>query len=178
MQTLGLLIALSMATAQSEGASSSKKSVAAPGGFGIGVQTTLRGLGGAELSGLGPDAGISVVIDQQKWRVDTLLNFIFVEDNATAFGIGGRFLYVLHTTSMADFSAGGGVGLQFTDIEFDDDDDGFAAYFEGVGQIRVFVVPNVSVNATLGLGFRVGEGPETVGLVGQAHGSFGLTYFF
>ncbi|MEM7674764.1 MAG: hypothetical protein AAF449_02045 [Myxococcota bacterium] len=168
MQSLALLLALAAAPAASGPPNGE--------GFGVGVQTTLRGLGSGELAGLGPDAGISVVFDQGKWRADAALNFLFVDDRVTAFGIGGRFLYQLHKTSSADFSFGGGTGFQF--LELGGSDGGVAVYFEGVAQIRFFVVKNVAINGTLGLGIRVGDGPVAFGLTGQAQGSFGMTYFF
>ena len=126
---------------------------------------------------IGPEAGISIAYDRINWRIATLLNVQFLEDNFTAFGIGGRFLYALHRKKRADFSVGGGVGFQFVDIP-GAGNDSINAYFEGLGQVRVFVVSNVAVNATLGIGFRVGDGDTAFGMTGQAHESFGLTYFF
>ena len=171
MHTLAILLTLSAVTGQASDGKSSKGDR-----FGIGVQTTLRGLGPGRFDGLASEAGLSVVYDARKWRVATLLDLIFVDDAATAFAFGGRFLYAIHRRSRADFSIGAGTGFQFTEIE--GGDSGFDFYFEGVGQIRVFLVQNVALNATLGLGFRVGEGPFAFGITGQANGSFGLTYFF
>lgn len=169
MHTLVLLATMAAATAQSGESGRAD-------GFGIGAQTTLRGLGSADL-GIGPSAGLSVVFGQDKWRVSTLLDVLFVEDTATAFSIGGRFLYAIHSRKSADFSVGAGVALQLVDFE-DEDDTDVSAYFEGVAQIRVFLAKNVSLNGTLGLGFRVGEGPFVFALGSQATGSFGMTYFF
>ena len=173
MHSLILLMTLSAATAQQP----AEKTKVRSAGLGIGVQTTLPGINAAGAGAIGPEAGISVVYDRVDWRIQTLLNVLFVEDNFTAFGIGGRFLYALHQMTMADFSVGAGLGFQFFDVP-GDDNEAIGAYFEGLGQIRVFLVRNVAMNATLGIGFRVGDGPEAFGLTGQAHGSFGISYFF
>ena len=180
MQTLVLLIALGGATAQTD-----KKADDQPvtpvtpvptrdGGFGLGVQTTLPGSGSRTN---GPDVGLSVVYDVGTWRVSSLLNVLFAEDSFTAFRLGGRFFYRLHRTSMADFSVGAGAGFEYFDTP-GDDNQSVGGYFEALGQIRVFLVRNVSLNANLGFGFRVGDGPNTFGLTGQANGGFGITYFF
>lgn len=144
------------------------------GGFGGGVQTTFIPGGGL----LGPEAGISGVYDHLKWRVSALLNVIFVEDVEVAFGFGGRFFYVLHAMQWADFSVGAGLGFQYYDNTSSSNDSIVGGYLEGLAQIRVFVVRNVSINATGGVLLRVGDGPTAFALTGQAQGAFGLTYFF
>ena len=171
MQGLVLLMTLGAAAGQSDA------KVAHASGFGIGVQTTLPGINATGSGAIGPEAGISIAYDKVDWRIATLLNVMFLEDNFTSFGLGGRFFYALHSGSMADFSVGGGVGFQFFDTP-GAGNDSINAYFEGMGQLRVFVVSNVTFNATLGLGFRVGDGSTSFGMTGQAMGSFGLTYYF
>ena len=180
MHTLALLIALGTATAQEAPAKSpppSAKSNAKSNdgrGFGVGIQTTLPG-GGSRTSG--PEAGISVVFDRDQWRIASMLNVLFAEDNFTTFRFGGRFFYRLHKTRVADFSAGAGAGFEYFDTPGDGNEN-IGGYFEAIGQIRVFLVSNVSLNANVGFGFRVGDGPNTFGLTGQANGGFGATYFF
>lgn len=176
MHSLLLLIALGSSAAQTESPPPTTSRSDARG-LGVGVQTTLPGAGPFG----GTEAGISVAFDQAQWRISTLLNVLFVEDNFTAFRIGGRFFYRLHKVSMADFSVGAGVGFEYVDnqsVSDGLDDELLAGYFEALGQIRVFVVRNVSVNANLGFGFRVGDGSNRFGLTGQANGGFGITYFF
>ncbi len=176
MHTLILLIALGGATAQSgkKADRPSKPNPIRDGGFGVGVQTTLPGSGSRTQ---GPEAGLSIVFDKGAWRVSSLLNVLFVEDSATAFRLGGRFFYRLHRTSMADFSVGAGAGFEYFDTPGEGNEN-LGGYFEALGQIRVFVVRNVSLNANLGFGFRVGDGPNRFGLTGQANGGFGVSYFF
>ncbi len=100
-------------------------------------------------------------------------------DDDTLFGIGGRFYYHVHSTSMADFSVGGALGLLSVPPTGGPTggDRQSQLYLEPGIQARVFVASNValsfSAGLTLGLidaqGFAIG---------GQTSGSAGFHYYF
>jgi hypothetical protein len=97
------------------------------------------------------------------------------DNDNTRVNFGARFWYHIHAASFADFSMGGGLLVdtfrtndRFTDFLFD------------LGaQIRAFIVPNVALIGSVGLGlnFRDGESDQmTIG--GKTLGSVGIAYFF
>lgn len=102
-------------------------------------------------------------------------------DDDTSFGIGGRFYFHLHSTSMADFSVGGSIGLLSLPgtggTPPTGDDRSSEMFLEPGIQARVFVASNValsfSAGLTLGLidadGFAIG---------GQTTGGAGFHYYF
>ncbi len=155
--------------------------MAASHGPGIGVEQNLGGLTGA-----------AFVWDAGRFHIDILFGLQhFNEDgpDATVFGLGGRFFFVLHDMGSADFSLGGGVAVLQTDFGDASDTE---IQLEAAAQIRVFLVPNVSLTASLGLvlltanDLDVGGGPvlgggsgeSAIGIGGQLMGGFGLIYFF
>jgi hypothetical protein len=150
-------------------------------GIGVGVEQNLAGMTGA-----------TFVYDTGPFRFDILFNMSFganpgPADDATGFGIGGRFAYVLHRAGMADFSIGGGIGFQFQSAG----DSEVNVQMEGFGQARVFLAPNFALLGSLGLAIVIADdarltqpvgdpgGTTTAfGIGGQVLAIFGFTYYF
>jgi len=142
-------------------------------GIGVGAEMTLTGIMGA-----------TFVYDAAAWHVDALLGAQFLNDESTL-AVAGRLFFPLHRSQSADFSLGPGIGLQHVSIH-DPDGDGpqtsqsrTPIHLEGAAQIRAFVVPNVALSATAGLGVVVNnDNNNSATIGGQLGGSFGVTYFF
>ncbi len=142
-------------------------------GFGLGVEAMLAG-----------PAGPALVYQADKFHITAIFafdtgvddNFLLSNDEIT---VGGRFLYQLHSFGdVSDFSVGGGLGIDDDSGGGDDID----IYFEGLAQIRAFIVPNVAIHTSLGV---VAESDDEgndrnleVALTGQLQAAFGVTYFF
>ena len=100
-------------------------------------------------------------------------------NGSTRFDLGVQGWYHVHAASAADFSVGGGFALVSwkpappTGRQYD---------FELVlgGQMRVFVVPNVALLGSLGMGIYLPDsvGSTTVSFSGSVVGSVGVAYYF
>ena len=142
-------------------------------GIGVGAEMTLTGITGA-----------TFVYDAAAFHIDALLGGSFKHDSSSL-AVAGRFFFPLHRSQSADFSVGPGVGLVHTSVH-DPDGDGpqegtstTPIHLEGAAQIRAFIVPNIALNATAGLGIVLNnknDNSATIG--GQLGGSLGVTYFF
>jgi hypothetical protein len=134
------------------------------GPLGVGVSAMLTG-----------PVGPQVVYDTGVFHIEGIVGFAS-DDAVTEFDLGGRFWYHVHATQAADFSLGAGLGVTSTDP------DGPAESTTNVHidigpQLRAFVVPNVAISASAGLGIITGDDDFIVirgNLVGQA----GITYYF
>ncbi|MEO8904513.1 MAG: hypothetical protein ABI627_23595 [Polyangiaceae bacterium] len=140
-------------------------------GIGLGAEATLTGIVGA-----------TFVYDAEAFHVDALLGGSF-EHNDSSLAVAGRLFFPLHRSQSADFSVGPGVGV--VHITHDPDGDGPQArvssnpvHVEGAAQIRAFLVPNVAVSATAGLGVVITDNNNSAIIGGQLGGAFGITYFF
>lgn len=141
-------------------------------GIGVGAEATLTGL-----------VGGTFVYDAEAWHVDALLGGSF-QHNDSQIAVAGRFFFPLHRSQAADFSLGPGIG--FVHTTHDPDGDGpnertsaNPIHLEGAAQIRAFLVPNVAVNATAGLGVVLNnDNQNSATFGGQLGGSLGITYFF
>ena len=151
-------------------------------GPGVGVEQTLGGLTGATFSW-----------DASAFHIDIVAGLAHFSDDGTAadgtrLGIAGRFFFTLHDMGAADFSLGGGLGI--VNRDFGDNSD-TEIQVEGAAQIRVFLVPNVALLASLGLviltaddgvgsgSIAGGGGSDTIfALGGQLNAAFGLIYYF
>lgn len=153
-------------TAELSGTAGGEEGGGAGGGFGVGIVAMLTGPFGA-----------AVVYDPGRFHVEGILGFASFEDDQTEIAVGGRFWWHLHTSTAADFSLGGGVGFVLIDEEATDEDQ-TNIHLEGGAQVRTFVVPNVALAASLGLGIISGDGGDFVGITGQLVGSIGASYFF
>lgn len=135
-------------------------------GLGATIETLLT-------SPFAPAGAAGVVYDAGAYRIQGLLFLVLQEDDVDTFGLGGRFLYVLHRARSADFGVGAGLGISHVDGP-----DITRIHLEGLAQIRFFVVSNVAAHAGLGLGVAFGDGGFLFGVGGQLNGSVGLSYFF
>lgn len=129
-------------------------------GIGLGVEALLNG-----------PAGASLVYDAASFRVGGLFAF---SDGNDYLLLGGRVFVPVHTAATADFSIGGGAALVHRDMGMNDADD---FHIELLGQARVFLAGNVSLNAALGVSVVTGDGEDFL-IGGNVLGSFGLTYYF
>ena len=142
-------------------------------GIGVGVESTLTGI-----------VGGTFVYDAAAWHLDAILGAAFKHDYSEV-DVAARFFFPLHRSQYADFSVGPGVGLAHVSVH-DPDDAGPATsssstpiHVEGAAQIRAFIVPNVALNATGGLGVVLNkENDNSATFGGHLGGSFGVTYFF
>lgn len=140
-------------------------------GIGVGAEATLTGI-----------VGGTFVYDAQAFHIDALLGGSF-QHNDSSLAVAGRFFFPVHRSQYADFSLGPGIGLVHT--THDPDGDGpqgrvssTPIHLEGAAQIRAFIVPNVALSASLGLGIVLTNNDNSAVIGGQLGGSFGVTYFF
>ena len=140
-------------------------------GIGVGAEVTLTGI-----------AGAAFVYDAQAFHVDAVLGASFARNDSTL-SVAGRLFFPVHSSQFADFSIGPGVGLQH--VTHDPDGDGGEGrtstnpiHLEGAAQIRAFIVPNVALSATAGLGVVVVKDNNSATISGQQGAAFGVTYFF
>ena len=114
------------------------------GSIGVGAEYQLSGLGGASVN---YDAGL--------FHVGGFLGFLDPPGAGnTAFAIGGRFFYHMHSTAMSDFGLGGGLGLESVPrpgMMGMGGGRGTFVYFEPSFQIRLFLAANVAFSFTGGL---------------------------
>lgn len=139
-------------------------------GIGVGAEATLTGI-----------VGGTFVYDAASWHLDALLGASFTHTDSSL-AVAARFFFPVHRSQSADFSVGPGIGLVHTTHDPDGDapkESANPVHVEGAAQIRAFIVPNIALNATAGLGVILnnkGNNSATIG--GQLGGSFGVTYFF
>ena len=131
------------------------------------------GLGVGVISMLSGPVGASVVYDPGAFHVEGILGF--ASDGETDIDIGGRFFYHLHSSQAADFSLGGGLGIQ--NISPDMGNSTTNIDIDVGAELRLFLVPNVALSSTIGLAIVTGDG-DLVALGGQLLGDVGVTYFF
>lgn len=147
------------------------QSAPAARGIGVGAEATLTGI-----------AGATFVYDAEAFHVDALLGASF-RRNDSAVAVAGRLFFPIHRTQAADFSLGPGIGLIHTSTDPDGDGPGGRVssnpiHVEGAAQIRAFLVPNVAVSASAGIGAVITNDNNSAVITGQLGGSFGITYFF
>lgn len=139
--------------------------------FGLGIEAMLT-------SPLAPGAGASFIFDAGDFRVQAIAGLAFAENDQTQFNLGGRFVWVLHRTSVSDLAAGAGVGVSHVENDGPGDNETLF-HLEGLVQIRFFVVENVALSGSLGLGLVAGEDDGTAFRIGgQLTGVFGVAYYF
>lgn len=167
---LALTLAASSASAQEGGQR----------GLGVGAQSMLTSDSILEIGdGITGVSGASITYDAGAFHIDGI--FGLLSRDGTDFGLGGRFWYTIHGGGLADLSVGGGLGF----ASDEEGDDGTDVHFEAGLKMRLFLVSNVALSATVGLGFIFeddddGDGAEddSFVLAGQNVSGMGITYFF
>src|SRR5262249_9648994 len=101
--------------------------------------------------------------------------------NESRVAAAGRFFFPLHTSQSADFSIGPGIGIVHRNLHppapaaSTSTNEG---HVEGAVQIRAFIVPNVALSASAGVGLIFTNGNNSAVVGGQVGGQLGVTYFF
>jgi hypothetical protein len=143
-------------------------------GIGVGAEATTTGI-----------VGGAFVYDASVFHIDVLLGGNFDPDTSKV-AVAGRLFFPLHTSQSADFSIGPGLGLERTtshpgappgapappSVSVN------AVHLEGAVQIRAFIVPNVALSASAGVGAVFTNGNNSAVIAGQVGGVLGITYFF
>ena len=145
------------------------------GAIGIGAEAFLSGMTGAEF-----------VYDMSAFHIEALLGYdhTSIPNNGGSssdftFGVAGW--YHLARGTNADFSIGGSVGLLYNSPLAGNSTTKFA--IEPGAEARIFLSPNFTLNARVGIAITTGDGnlPTTLSIGGQQSGTatgFGFTYFF
>jgi hypothetical protein len=139
------------------------------GTVGVGAEYDLSGLG-----------GVSVNFDGGKFHVG---GFFGYSDPANGYvwDLGGRFYYHLHSTAMADFGIGGGLGIESVPPPGANGRRTTDLYLEPSFQIRLFVASNVALSFTAGISIGLADAPDDFVIGGQAIGpvgAAGIHYYF
>jgi hypothetical protein len=140
-------------------------------GFGAGAEATTTGI-----------VGGTFVYDASLFHIDALLGGSFAS-NVSQVAVAGRLFFPLHRGPAADFSIGPGIGLVRTTRTPDGNPappsvSNNAVHLEGALQIRAFVVSNVALSASAGVGAVFTNGNNSAVIGGQVGASLGITYFF
>ncbi len=133
---------------------------------GVGVQGLLAAPGTL----FGP----TLVYQSSSFHIEGILAFSDI-GNQTDLGLAGRFWYAVHQTDRSDFSVGGGLGFLIDDQGNTND---LNIEIDLGAQLRAFIVPNVSLNASLGFVVVTNDGANTIAATGGLLATTGITYFF
>lgn len=146
------------------------------GSLGVGVEAQLSGIN-----------GMSVNYDAGMFHAGGVLGYYDPAggDNSV-FEVGGRFYYHLHSTAMADFSLGGGLGIASVPTGNPADERDLNVYLEPGFQIRMFVASNVALSFTGGLLLGLADARDRnapglasgLEITGQFNGIAGVHYYF
>lgn len=129
------------------------------GTVGVGAEYQINGAGGA-----------SVNYDAGTFHIGGFLGFYDPEGaNNTTFDIGGRFYYHVHSTAMADFGVGVGLGFVSLPPPPGSNDRVLGVFIEPSVQTRLFLASNVALSFTTGLVIGVVDAGG-VGVTGQGIG--------
>jgi hypothetical protein len=135
---------------------------------------------GAEATTTGIVGG-TFVYDAAVFHLDALFGARLTK-NDTDLAVAARFFFPLHHGQAADFSIGPGVGFVHGQHDAPPPATGRNSnnqlHLEGALQIRAFVVSNVALSASAGLGVVIDNGNNTAIIGGQVGASLGITYFF
>ncbi|HTL36208.1 MAG TPA: hypothetical protein VL326_23915 [Kofleriaceae bacterium] len=124
-----------------------------------------------------PVGGASVNYDAGDFHAGGFFGFADPDgpDN-TAYSLGGRFYYHVHSTAMSDFGVGGSIGmLHLHNPPGMNNTDTFVFLEPGI-QIRLFLASNVAISASTGIVIGTADA-SGVGLTGQTFAG-GIHYYF
>lgn len=143
------------------------------GAIGVGAEFQI-----ADSFGVGaPIGGPSVNYDGGDFHAGGFFGFADPSgpDN-TAYSLGGRFYYHVHSTAMSDFGIGGSLGmLHFHNPPGMNNTDTFVFLEPGI-QIRLFLASNVAISASTGIVIGTADA-SGVALTGQTFAG-GIHYYF
>jgi hypothetical protein len=150
--------------------SSSAQNATGKSGIGVGAEATTTGI-----------VGGTFVYDAGMFHLDALFGAA-LDKNDTDLALAARFFFPLHHGQAADFSIGPGVGLVHGQHDATPPAMGRNSsnqfHLEGAVQIRAFIVSNVALSASTGLGVVVEKDNNHAIIGGQVGASLGITYFF
>jgi hypothetical protein len=119
------------------------------GSIGVGAEAQLGG--GLSTRAIG---GASVNYDGGSFHAGGFFGFEDPDgrDN-TAWALGGRFYYHVHSTAMSDFGLGGGLAVvsYHTVNMMGQDNTNSDVFLEPGAQIRLFLASNVAISASVGV---------------------------
>jgi hypothetical protein len=162
IRVLTLVLATALGVAMVPGRAEAQSPVA--GKLGLGVVETFGG-----------NTGLNLVFDGGPWHAEGLLFLSGIEGDSRI-DLGARGWFHLHSTTNADFSVGGGLGIDRWDPSGDNNTRTVVGIDLGFN-IRAFVTSNVAVGAFGGLRVATGD-RDGFQLGGTPLGAFSLTYFF
>jgi hypothetical protein len=137
------------------------------GALGVGAEYELNGIG-----------GLSLNYDAGKFHAGGWFRFLDpAGGNNTEFDVGGRFFYHLHSTAMADFSLGAGLGIASLPPGMMNPNRNTNMFLEPGFQIRAFIASNVALSFIGGISIGVIDASGVV-ISGQAEGIAGIHYYF
>jgi hypothetical protein len=146
------------------------------------------GLGAVELLLPGNSPGPNILATWGDWRGRFHIDGLFglnstggrTSTGNTAFDLGVRGWYHVHAASAADFSVGAGFALvSWKNTPSPPATRQYDFEVELGAQMRVFVVPNVALLGSLGMGIYLPDsGSSTVDFSGSVVGSVGVAYYF
>jgi hypothetical protein len=154
-------------------AAASSSSSMGGGAIGIGAEAFLSGLNGAEF-----------VYDTSMFHIEAILGYQHISQannggSSSEFQFGVAGWYHLARGSNADFSIGGGVGLDYHSPMAPAGS--FTTFaIEPGAEARFFFSPNFAINARVGFAITTGDNnqPTAFAINGQETGGLGFTYFF
>jgi hypothetical protein len=143
------------------------------GGIGIGAVTFLDPIG---------LAGGLFVYDAAMFHIEAVLGFSTESQNGAStsnFDIGASGWYHLARGMNADFSVGGGAGINYTSAPGPGNSRTQFSLDPGV-EARVFLTPNFALLGRVGFAISFGDNNSatTISLGGQEANQFGFVYFF
>jgi hypothetical protein len=171
-------VALAQMTPPSEPTSRATVTGATSGngrGFGLGAVAFYQPVALGNVSNTVPNLLLTWGNAGGQFHVDGLVGLY--HNTGTDFDLAARGWYHVHATSSADFSLGVGLGftrrrnyVATTQWDFE---------MELGAQVRAFIVSNVALLGSLGLGLYIPDtGPTVVNISGNLTGTVGLAYYF
>jgi hypothetical protein len=146
-------------------------------GFGIGATSFLQPNVESAPHRLVPN--LLLTWGESRFHIDGL--FGFYHEQGTDFDFGARGWYHLHAASSADFSVGGGLVITRRKNRLPEGQRGTQWDFllDLGAQMRVFIVPNVALLGSAGMGIYIPDTGNThISISGTLVGSVGLAYYF
>jgi hypothetical protein len=174
-------VALAQITPPSEPTSTAKFTGATTGsghGFGLGAVAFFQPFAGG-VSNTVPNLLLTWGNAGGQFHVEGL--FGLYHNAGTDFDLAARGWYHLHATSSADFSVGAGLGFtrRRNNLPAGETSAQWDFEMEIGAEIRAFIVSNVALLGSLGMGIYVPDTGNTVlNISGNLTGTIGVAYYF